>query len=116
MANYVNVPKDILKIREKYLFGLTKRQLLFVLIAGILCYIGYGFLKEYLGTDSLYISGFLAIVVLFIGFFEEDGLFLEHKIKNLIYFVKNKKVKLYKTENIYQKILIDEEIRKIAKG
>ena len=116
---YVNVPKDILKIKEKYFLGLTKRELLSLIIAGLLLFGSFFKLKYFIGINSLYIGFILAFPVMFIGFYEDDNIFLEDKIKNLLYFYKNNKPKVYKSENIYMKIqinsLIDKEIKNFTK-
>lgn len=121
---YVNVPKDILKIREKWFFNLTKRESITLILSGILGYSSYLFLKQYISTNALYISFISFIIfmlILFLGLYnDDDGIFLEDKIINYIYFLKSKKIKVYKSENFYSKIntneLIDKEIKRYKKS
>lgn len=116
---YVNVPKDILKIKEKWFFNLTKREIITLILSGILGYVNYLLLKQYIGTNALYISVIIFIFIFFLGFYETDGIFLEEKIINYIYFQKSKKIKVYKSENWHSKIhtneIINKELKKYKK-
>lgn len=112
---YVSVPKDIVKIKEKYL-NFTKRQLISVSIAGFFIFFIFFNLKNIVGIEiSMYISFIIIFPILFLGYYEDDGVYLEDKIKNIIYFYKNNKPKVYKTENFYNKGLLSKEIEKIIK-
>lgn len=113
---YVPVSKDILKIKEKWFLGFTKRQLISLIIAGVFLIKIYFSLKIYFGLNALYIGSVIAIPILIFGFYEDDGIHLEEKLKNLIYFYKNKKVKVYKTVTFYEKIKVKELINKFLKN
>lgn len=113
---YVPVSKDILKIKEKIFLGFTKRQLISLIVAGVFLIKIYSRLKIYFGIDALYIGSIISIPVLIFGFFEDDGIHLEEKIKNLIYFYMNRKVKVYKTVTIYEKIKAKKLIDKVLKN
>lgn len=110
---YINVPKDILKIREKYFLGLNKRELFYTLTSAGIGIILFKNLKSTMEIECLYLITPIIIPLLFLGFYEDNGTFFEDKIKNYIYFYKNKKPKVYKTENWHNKILIVKEINKI---
>lgn len=116
---YVKVPKDILKIREKWFFNLTKREIITLILSGILGYVSYLLLKQYIDTNALYISAIIFILIFLFGFYDDDGIFLENKIMDYICFQKNKKIKVYKSENWYSKIntntMIDKEIKRYKK-
>lgn len=113
---YASVPKDIVKIKEKLIFSLTKRQLIFVIIAGILLYSIFSRLKNILGIEiAMYIAFSIIIPMLIIGFYEDDGVYFEEKIKNITYFYKNNKPKVYKSENFYKKGLLNNKIELVGK-
>ncbi len=113
--SYVNVPKDILKIKEKYFLGFTKREFISLIIACILLFGTFFKLKQFIGVNALYIGFAMAFPVMFIGFYEDDNVFIENKIKNLLYFYKNNKPKVYKSENFYRKAQINHLINKEIK-
>ena len=104
---YVNVPKDILKIKEKYFLGLTKRELISLIVSAILLFGAFLKFKHFIGINSLYIGFTLAFPVMFIGFYENDNIFIEDKIRNLLYFYQNNKPKVYKSENFYRKAQVN---------
>lgn len=113
---YASVPKDIVKIKEKLIFSLTKRQLIFVTIAGIFLYFIFSSLKIFLGMEiAMYIAFFINLPLLIMGFYEDDGVYFEQKVKNIAYFYKNNKPKVYKSENFYKKCLIESKIELIGK-
>lgn len=113
---YVPVSKDILKIKEKFFLGFTRRQLISLIIAGIFLIKVYFSLKIYFGIDALYIGSIIAIPILIFGFYEDDGVHFEEKLKNLIYFYSNRKVKVYKTVTFYEKIKTKELIDRVLKN
>ena len=113
---YASVPKDISKIKEKLLFSLNKRQLISVTIAGIFLYFIFSSLKNILGIEiAMYVAFSINLPILVIGFYEDDGVYLENKLMNLIYFLKNNKAKVYKCENFYNKGLINNKIELVGK-
>lgn len=109
---YINVPKDILKIREKYFLGLNKRELLCTIISLSIGAVLFKNLKMIMGIECLYLITPVIAPILFLGFYEDDGVYFEDKIKNYIYFHKNKKPKVYKTENWHNKIQQNNLIKK----
>lgn len=117
---FVNVPKDIMKIKEKYVFGLGKRELISLSLAGLIGIPLYLRLKEIMGVQSLYIMIIFVIPILSIGFYEDDGIYLEKKILYVIKFYTSKQIRIYKSNNFYKridrKIKINKKIKKVLKS
>lgn len=103
---YVQVPKDLARVKQKVLFNLTKRQLICFLLAGIIGVPFYFLTKGALGTT---ISAFLMVVIILPFFlfamYEKDGRALE-KVLYDMYRQKYERegIRVYKTKNIYRMI------------
>lgn len=100
---FVPVPKDLSRVKNKLIFNLTLRQIIFFILAAIAGFPFYFLTKGIIGTDIAAII----MVVLMLPFFlfalyEKDGLPLEKIIVNYIRTKKNPKTRPYKTENMYQ--------------
>ena len=111
---YVNVPKDLTKIKSKVLFNLTKRQLICFGLAALMGVPLFFLLKGGIGTTA---AAMVMIVVMLPGFlfgvYEKNGQPLEVVLKNVIQtkFIRPKE-RPYKTENFYSLL---EKQRKLEK-
>ena len=117
---YVNVPKDLTKIKSKVLFNLTKRQLICFGLAALMGVPLFFMLKGGIGTTA---AAMVMIVVMLPGFllgvYEKNGqpleVFLGHLIQNE--FIRPK-VRIYQTNNLYSALVrqyeLEQEVRKIA--
>ena len=82
---YVNVPKDLSKVKNKVAFNLTKRQLI-CLIPTVLI----GLALYYSARQSLGVSNAATLMVLgmlpgfLLALYEKDGMYLEHVLGNRI--------------------------------
>ena len=100
---YVQVPKDLAKIKTKVAFNLTKRQLICFSIAAATAVPTYFLTNEALGNMGAML---LLIVVAMPSFlaamYEKNGLPFEKVVKTVIKsrFLRPK-VRPYKTENLY---------------
>jgi hypothetical protein len=107
---YVQVPKDLTKVKSKVMFNLTKRQLICFGLAGAIGVPLYLLTKNTLGTTA---SACLMIVVVlpcfFFAMYEKDGRPLEKILMN-IWRAKFQRpgVRTYNTKNLYA--LLQEEI------
>ena len=101
---YVQVPKDLAKIKTKVAFNLTKRQLICFSIAAATAVPTYFLTNEALGNMGAML---LLIVVAMPSFlaamYEKNGLPCEKVVKTVIKsrFLRPK-VRPYKTENLYE--------------
>ena len=82
---YVNVPKDLRRIRTKIAFGLTKRQLILFGVAVLLGLPVFFYTKNSLGTS---IASFIMILIMLPCFifamYERNGQPLEVYLKHMI--------------------------------
>lgn len=71
----IKIPKEITDYKEKFLFGLTVRQLVSAVVALAICIPLFIFGKDYLGEDLVgWIIILVAIPIFAFGFFRYDGM------------------------------------------
>lgn len=71
----IKIPKEITDYKEKFLLGLTVRQLVSAVVALAICVPLFIFGKDYLGEDMVgWIIILVAIPVFAFGFFRYDGM------------------------------------------
>ena len=71
----IKIPKEITDYKEKFLFGLTVRQLVSAVVALAICVPLFIFGKDYLGEDMVgWIIILVAIPIFAFGFFKYDGM------------------------------------------
>lgn len=74
----IKIPKEITDYKEKFLFGLTVRQLVSAVAALAVCVPLYLFGKDFLGEDLVgWLIILIAIPILAFGFFRYDGMAFE---------------------------------------
>ena len=115
---YVQVPKDLTKVKTKVMFNLTKRQLVCFGV-GILLGLPIFFLtKNILGTS---VSAMLMIIIMLpcflLALYEKHGQPLEKVLRNIIEvcFLRPK-VRPYMTNNFYDCLLRQEKLDKEVKS
>lgn len=107
---YVQVPKDLTKVKNKVMFNLTKRQLICFSLAAAVGVPLYFLTRKVIGTT---ISACLMVMIMlpffFFAMYEKDGRPLE-KILMDIWRAKVQRpgVRIYQTKNFYG--VIQEEI------
>ena len=108
---YVTVPKDLTKVKTKFLFNLTKRQVICFGAGAVIGLPLFFLTKGAIGTSA---ASFLMIIVMLpcfmLAMYEQHGQPLEVVLKHFIEtrFVRPKK-RIYETNNFYA--VIDENIR-----
>lgn len=118
---FVQIPKDLNKVKEKVMFNLTKRQLICFGIGGGVGLIAFFIFKSLVsiqaGVFAVVISAFPAM---FFSIYEKDGQPPEKIIINIIKakFI-NPKIRIYKTENLYaaldSQIKLNREVKLLEK-
>ena len=100
---YVQVPKDLSKIKTKLAFNLTKRQLICFSVAGALGIPVYLLTRGVVGnTPAMLLMVGLMLPCFFFAMFERDGLPFEKVLRNyLLARFLWPAVRPYQTENIY---------------
>lgn len=100
---YVNVPKDLNKVKNKILFNMTKRQLICLAVAFVVGVPFYFLTKGVLGTGNAATGMVMLMLPAFLfAMYEKDGMYLEQILKNMIR-VKflRPAVRVYETQNRY---------------
>lgn len=101
---YVQVPKDLAKIKTKVAFNLTKRQLICFGIAGVTALPTYFLTREAIGNmGAMLLLIAVAMPSFLVAMYEKNGLPFEKVAKM---FIKSRiirpKIRTYKTENLYE--------------
>ena len=118
---YVQVPKDLTKVKTKFLLNLTKRQCLCFGLAALIGVPFYLLTKGILGqTVSAVCMILIMLPFFFFAMYEKDGRPLEVLIKNIIIAkLIRPGIRPYKTENMYaaiQQEIYEREVLGIGKG
>ena len=119
---YVPVPKDLTNIKSKFLFGLTKRQ---VICFGSGALIGvplFFLLKPHIGTSTAaLIMVFVLLPFMLLAMFERNGQPLEKVARNManVMFLRPKR-RCYRTNNFYDCLekqnRLDKEVYSVIYG
>ena len=119
---YVPVPKDLANIKSKFLFGLTKRQ---VICFGSGALIGvplFFLLKPHIGTSTAaLIMVFTLLPFMLLAMFERNGQPLEKVARNManVMFLRPKQ-RVYRTNNFYDCLMkqdrLDKEVYSVIYG
>ncbi len=116
MAHYVKIPKDLNDIKEKFIMGFTKRQ---VICFGIGLVIGlpvFFLTRTALGmSGAIFAMGACAAPAILCGLFKKNGVFLEKQVKFIFEYFTRPRKRYYKTTNIYECIERHIEYDKINK-
>ena len=118
---YVTVPKDLSKVKSKFIFNLTKRQVV-CFGGGALIGVPLFFLtKGVIGNTPAAMLMMIAMLPLFLfGIYEKNGMPLEKLLSHIVQtqFIRPKQ-RPYQTDNFYaaiaQQIQIDNEVRRIVR-
>lgn len=115
---YVPIPKDLTKVKTKFLLGLTKRQLICFLVAAALGLPLFFVLRDVVPTSA---AAMLMIIVMLpffmLAMYEKNGQPLESVIKNIIEtkFIRPK-VRYYGTNNLYAATAMQAKLYKEVKA
>lgn len=112
---YVQVPKDLTKVKNKVMFNLTRRQLICFSLAAAVGVPVYFLTKNAIGTT---VSACLMVVIMlpffFFAMYEKDGRPLEKILFNIWRAkVQRPGVRIYQTKNFYgviREAIYDEEV------
>ena len=118
---YVTVPKDLSKVKSKFILNLTKRQVV-CFGGGALIGVPLFFLtKGVIGNTPAAMLMMIAMLPLFLfGVYEKDGMPLEKLLSHIVQTqLIRPKQRPYQTDNFYaaimQQIQIDKEVRRIVR-
>ncbi len=118
---YVPVPKDLTKVKSKFLFNLTKRQLICFGGGALIGVPLFFLLRGSLGASPAAILMVLSMVPLFVmGLYEKNGRPLEKVLGDVIQtvFLRPKR-RPYQTDNLYAALMrqeqMEREVQKIVR-
>ncbi len=112
---HVRVPRDIKKVKPKFLGPLNQRQTYTMAIGIGLGVLGYYLSKPYIGaSNAMYVLMGIMLPIAFCGLFEKDNRYVEDMVRDFISvkFVRPG-VRVFKTENLYrymQQKIYDKEV------
>ena len=99
---YVNVPKDLTRVKTKVALNLTKRQLVCFSLAAALGVPLYLLCRVPLGSSAAVLIMIATMLpFFFFTMYEKEGQPAERVLKNRLRFVLWPKIRVYKTENLY---------------
>ena len=119
---YIPVPKDLTNVKTKFLFNLTKRQLICFGSGALIGVPLFFMLKNPLETSTAaLIMVFTMLPFFLLAMFERNDQPLEKVVKNManVLFIRPKQ-RPYRTKNIYSSLMkqeeLDKEVKKILNG
>ena len=119
---YVPVPKDLTNVKTKFLFNLTKRQLICFGSGALVGVPLFFLLKDPIGTSTAsLIMVFVMLPFFLLALFEKSGQPLEKVARNManVLFLRPKQ-RPYKTNNFYDCLArqnqLDKEVHSIIHG
>lgn len=116
MAHYVSIPKDLNDIKEKFVMGFTKRQ---VICFGIGLAVGvpvFFLTRTALGMNgAIFAMGACAAPAILCGLYRKNGIFLEKQAKYMREYFTRPRKRYYRTTNIFECISNQIEYNKIKK-
>ena len=117
---YVQVPKDLTKVKNKVAFNLTKRQIICILLGAALGIPFYFLTRNTLGTSNAATGMVILMLPAFLfAMYEKDGMHLEQILSNIIRVkILRPSVRRYETVNLFEGGMPDhmEENRKTKGG
>lgn len=117
---YVQVPKDLTKVKNKVAFNLTKRQIICILLGAALGIPFYFLTRNTLGTSNAATGMVILMLPAFLfAMYEKDGMHLEQILSNIIQVkILRPSVRRYETVNLFEGGMPDhmEENRKTKGG
>lgn len=117
---YVQVPKDLTKVKNKVAFNLTKRQIICILLGAALGIPFYFLTRNTLGTSNAATGMVILMLPAFLfAMYEKDGMHLEQILSNIIRVkILRPSVRRYETVNLFEGGMSDhmEENRKTKGG
>ncbi len=116
MAHYVPIPKDLNDIKEKFIMGFTKRQ---VICFGIGLAIGapvFFLTRAAIGMSrALFQMGACSAPAKLCGLYKKNGVFLEKQAKFMREYFTRPRKRYYRTTNVFECIERHIEYMKIKK-
>ena len=118
-SHFVKVPKDLNDIKQKFMFGLTKRQCVCFGIGIALGFPVFFLTRGVLGlTGGIIAMGCIAAPAIVCGIYKKNGLFFDAIFKNMIRYFKKKHKRIYRSTDVLSCIelqLVSTRLKRILK-
>ena len=102
MAHYVPIPKDLNDIKEKFIMGFTKRQVICFGIGLVLGAPVYFLTRASIGmSGAIFAMGAVAAPAILCGIYKKNGVFLEKQVKFMREYFTRPRKRYYRTTNIF---------------
>lgn len=96
-SHYVQIPKDLNDIKQKFMFGMTKRQVVSFGIGFILGIPIFFLTRGALGLSGAIIAmGCCAAPAIVCGVYKKNGIFFEQQIRNMAAYFRSPRVRTYR--------------------
>lgn len=119
---YVQIPKDLTKIKTKVAFNLTKRQLICFSVAAATAVPVYFLTRDSIGNmGAMLLLIVVAMPSFLVAMYEKNGQPFEKVVRTVIKsrFIRSK-IRPYKTENLYEyaekQYDLEKEVKRIAES
>lgn len=114
--HFVKIPKDLSLIKQKFIFGLTKRQALCFGIGLVVGFIAFYVFNSLLGLQAgCFALGIAAAPAIFCGLYKKNGLHFEQAVKLMIEFFRKPRERTYQSENTFDMISRQIEYSRLKK-
>ena len=115
--NFVKIPKDLSLIKQKFIFGLTKRQAMCFGIGLAMGIPAFFIIKTVTSniTVAVIALGIFAFPGIACGLFTKNGMYLEEYLKLLISFMRQPRVRTYQSKSPMAMILNQIEYSKLKR-
>ena len=115
-SNYIRIPKDVNEIRQKFIFNLTKRQVVSFSIGAVLGMPAFFLLKNSAGLSAAILAmGACASPAVLCGIYRKNGLYFEKYFMNIVRFFQNPRKRKYKSLNVYREMENYKEYNRLKK-
>ena len=116
MAHYVPIPKELNDIKEKFIMGFTKRQVICFGIGLVLGAPVYFLTRASIGmSGAIFAMGAVAAPAILCGIYKKNGVFLEKQVKFMREYFTRPRKRYYRTTNIFVSIERQIEYNRIKK-
>ncbi len=116
MEQFVQIPKDLQLIRQKFILGLTKRQAICFGIGGLCGIPVFFLLKGVVGlTVAVLGLGVAATPAVLCGIYQKNGMYFDERFKYMLKFWCKPEIRAYESENIFEQIDRQMEIERCNK-
>mgnify|MGYP002626465908 CR=1 FL=1 len=116
MAHYVQIPKDLNDIKEKFIMGFTKRQVICFGIGLVLGAPVFFLTRNAIGmSGAIFAMGAVAAPAILCGLYKKNGVFLEKQIRYMREYFTRPRTRFYRTTNIFECIQRHTEYTRIRK-